>query len=231
MTPASTPSAPAPFWRRHSRLALGIAVAVVTWTVFDVIFRVGWRLSYIFAFDAGALATLVALYVRFRGATYARMKQYAVGQDAGQIAVLAFVLVAATVGLVAVATELPRVKEAESLEKVAHALLVVVTIVLSWSFIQVIFALHYAHDYFVDVKVPPEPGDKAAGRLLSPGDALPTYSDFVYFAFTIGMTFQVSDVQIADPAIRQIVLLHAVVAFFYTTGIVALAINLVAGLL
>ena len=229
--PVETSFAPLPFWRRHSRLLLGIGVALATSLVLSVGLGVNGRLSFIWGFDLGALATLLALYFRFRRASAAQMKQDAVGQDAGQYAVLAFVLTAATASLVVIATEMPRVKDAVSWMQLAHAVLVIVTIILSWTFIQTIFALHYAHDYFIGLRVPVQPGDEAARRLIFPGGALPTYSDFLYFSFTIGMTFQVSDVQIADAAIRRMVLLHGVVAFFFTTGILALTINLVAGLL
>ena len=67
--------------------------------------------------------------------------------------------------------------------------------------------------------------------MAGPRERTPTYGDFLYFSFTIGMTFQVSDVQIADADIRRIVLIHGAVAFFYATGILALTINLVAGLI
>ena len=55
--------------------------------------------------------------------------------------------------------------------------------------------------------------------------------DFVYFSFTIGMTFQVSDVQITDPAMRGLALTHGILSFFYATGILALTVNMVAGLI
>ena len=73
--------------------------------------------------------------------------------------------------------------------------------------------------------------DSESQRLIFPGGLRPTYGDFLYFSFTIGMTFQVSDVQIADAKIRRLVLLHGAISFFYNSVILALTINLVAGLL
>ena len=93
------------------------------------------------------------------------------------------------------------------------------------------FALHYAHEYYMEVDLPPAKADSAAERLLFPGERTPTYGDFLYFSFTIGMTFQVSDSQITDSAIRRLVLVHGALAFFYSTGILALALGLVAGLI
>jgi len=229
--PFETSSAPLPFWRRHSRLLLGIGVALATSLVLSVGLGVNGRLSFIWGFDLGALATLLALYFRFRRASPAQMKQDAIGQDAGQYAVLAFVLTAATASLVVIATEMPRVKDAVSWMQLAHAVLVIVTIILSWTFIQTIFALHYAHDYFIGLRVPVQPGDEAARRLIFPGGALPTYSDFLYFSFTIGMTFQVSDVQITARKFRRLAAAHGLLSFLYNTIILALTVNIAAGML
>ena len=217
-------------WRvRRPRLLLGTVVGVVTFVALQALAGLSGRLAFIGAFDVGASVTLLAIYIRFRRSSVAEMKENAIGQDVGQYAVLAFTSIAATVCLVVIASEMPLVKEAATLEKYARALLVVFTIVLAWAFIQTIFAFHYAHDYYLD-RPDMKEGD-AADRLLFPGKGMPTYSDFLYFSFTIGMTFQVSDVQIADPSIRRVVLTHGIIAFFFTTGILALTINLVAGLI
>ncbi len=96
---------------------------------------------------------------------------------------------------------------------------------------QTMFALHYAHDYYMEADLPAPGSGPPSHRLIFPDNGAPTYGDFLYVAFTIGMTFQVSDVQIVDPALRRLVLVHGVFAFFYSTGILALAINLVAGLI
>jgi len=219
------------FLRRHSRLALGVAIAVVTTAGLRASGYADTKTAFIVGFDLGALATLIALYVAFHNASLETMKRYAIVQDAGQIVVLVFVLLASVVALTAVATEIPHVSRDFTLENGMHAALVVATIVLSWVFIQTVYALHYAHDYFVDVDLPTQSAPaKPSSRLKFPGGGIPTYSDFLYFSFTIGMTFQVSDVQIVDAKIRRRVLLHGVTAFFFTTGVLALAINLVAGL-
>ena len=140
-------------------------------------------------------------------------------------------LFAATASLVVITSEMPLVKTATGLEQVARVVLVIYTVVLSWAFIQTVFALHYAHEYYLDADISGARRGSGSARLIFPGEQTPTYGDFLYFSFTIGMTFQVSDVQIADPDLRRVALGHGAVAFFYTTGILALAINLVAGLI
>jgi uncharacterized membrane protein len=91
--------------------------------------------------------------------------------------------------------------------------------------------LHYAHDFYSSPSGAEASADATNQGLAFPGSVLPTYMDFVYFSFTIGMTFQVSDVQITAPAMRGLALTHGIVSFFYATGILALTINMVGGLI
>jgi uncharacterized membrane protein len=143
---------------------------------------------------------------------------------------LALSLFAATASLIVIASEMPLVKNAVGLEQVARVVFVIFTIVVSWAFIHTMFAMHYAHDYYMDADLS-VPSPSESQRLIFPGGEMPKYGDFLYFSFTIGMTFQVSDVQIADAEMRRVALLHGVTSFLYSTGILALAINLVAGLI
>ena len=222
------------WWRRlrRPRLTSGVLVGLATYALLLFAANVDARLRFIGAWDAGATFALAALFFGLRNSSAVAMKQIAARQDAGKWAVLVLSLLAATASLVVIAAEMPQVKSASGFEQVARVVLIVYTIVLSWAFIQSIFALHYAHDYYLDVELPAaKHAPVRSDRLIFPGEHSPTYGDFLYFSFTIGMTFQVSDVQIADSDIRRIVLIHGAVAFFYTTGILALTINLVAGLI
>ena len=231
--PRDAPAASQNGWRlRRPRLTFGVVVGVVTYLLLLLLPQVAPRLRFIIGWDVGATTALLAMYQVLRKAGPEEMKQNALRQDAGQWVVLILTIFAATASLVVIATEMPLLKEADDLEKYARAALVIFTIALSWTFIQTIFALHYAHDYFLDLAMPGGKPSEPSGRLTFPGDRkrLPNYGDFLYFSFTIGMTFQVSDVQICDPSIRRVVLIHGVAAFFYTTGILALSVNLVAGL-
>lgn len=100
-------------------------------------------------------------------------------------------------------------------------LLPAASLLLAWFFLNSIFALHYAHDYHAS--------DDDARPLEFPGDQMPDYWDFTYFAIVIGMTFQVSDVQICERRLRRVALAHSVVAFLFNVLILALTVNLVAG--
>lgn len=94
----------------------------------------------------------------------------------------------------------------------------IATMVLSWAYLQVIFAAHYAHAYWL-----------ADGGLAFPGGRRPDGPEFLYFAFTIGMTAQVSDVTTSSPAMRRMVLVHALASFAFNAAIIGVAVNLLAG--
>ena len=99
--------------------------------------------------------------------------------------------------------------------------------VFSWFLIHTIFTLRYAHIFYGDNEE--RPHTHAAG-LKFPGDKNPDYFDFAYFAFVLGMTFQVSDVQITSNKLRRMAMWHGLLSFGYNTIMIALTINLIAGL-
>jgi len=206
-------------------LVLGLLVYALMWFATDA----DGRMRFIGAWDTGVTFALIAMFVGLRNSSAAAMKQIAARQDAGKWAVLILAVLAATASLIVIAAEMPLVKDARGFDQAIRVVLVVYTIVLSWAFTQTMFAVHYAHDYYMEA-APATPAHRSQ-RLIFPGTPTPTYGDFLYVSFTIGMTFQVSDVQIADPALRRLVAIHGAFAFFYSTGILALAINLVAGLI
>lgn len=99
------------------------------------------------------------------------------------------------------------------------------TIILSWSFMHTIFAVHYAHEYYGEGR------DREIGGLTFPGDDDPDYWDFLYYSLVIAMTAQVSDVQITSKIIRRQTTVHAIVAFFFNVAILALTVNITSNLL
>lgn len=103
----------------------------------------------------------------------------------------------------------------------------ILSIMLSWLMVHTILLFHYAHEYYDD---DPAGINEERGGLEFPGDTRPNYLDFAYYSFVIGMTFQVSDVQITSPKLRKLALVHGLIAFGLNTFVLALTINLVAGL-
>jgi uncharacterized membrane protein len=147
----------------------------------------------------------------------------AAAEDPGRTAVTFLVLLASLSGSLAV-TVLVRKPEAiaprQEMELVALCLL---TVIVSWTLTHTAFTLRYAHLYYRE-------DDEGVGGAEFPGGGRPSYLDFAYLAFTVGMTFQVSDTAVSSKHIRHTVLVHAILSFLYTTAILAFILNLVAGM-
>ena len=216
---------------RRPRLTLGLLVGLAVYALLFSSPGLSWRVHFIAAWDVGVSVARVALFLGLRKSPPEAMKTNALRQDAGKWIVLILALVAAVASLVAIAAEMPLVKNSGGLEQAARVAFMISTIVLSWAFMHTVFALHYAHDYYMDADLVGPASTAASQRLIFPGGRAPTYRDFLYFSFTIGMTFQVSDVQVADEKLRTVVIGHGVTSFFYSTAILALVVNLVAGVI
>ncbi len=175
----------------------------------------------IIGWDVGVsvfLATALAMMLR---ADVERMRRRAEQQDEGGSAILALTVAAVGFSLLAIGFELHEAKGLPPAEGHWRIALAGATVVLSWSFTHTIFANHYAYEFYR--KHPPS-------GLVFPGKEAPDFVDFLYYAFVVGMTCQVSDVQVDGRALRRLTLMHGVLSFFFNTVILALAINLAAGL-
>ncbi len=153
-----------------------------------------------------------------------QMQRRAARQSEGRVLVLAMVVVASVAVLMSVGSQLSNVKDLPAAAKSPHILLAACTVLSSWLFTQTLMALNYAHDYYIV---------RAAGRpapLDFPGTAEPGYSDFFYFACAIGTSGQTADVSFSGSELRPVGTLHCVLAFFFNTIVLALTINIAAGL-
>jgi uncharacterized membrane protein len=146
-------------------------------------------------------------------------------QDDGKLLILSLVILAALFALSAVVLELAVIKELKTSQKYAHMLLAGLTIVSSWGFTHMIFALHYAHDYYV------ARAKNLPGGLDFPNDDAPDYADFLYFSFVIGTSGQTADVAFTSKGMRRVGLVHCVLAFVFNTTVLALTINIAASLI
>ncbi|HEY6897801.1 MAG TPA: DUF1345 domain-containing protein [Rhodocyclaceae bacterium] len=178
----------------------------------------------IVAWNAGAcLYLLLALRMMF-WSSHERMRSRALQQDEGRIVVLVLVVIAAIVSLGAIVAQLGVAKDMHGLPRYAHIGLAALTILSSWAFTQVMFALHYAHDYYgAELR-------GGSGGLAFPGGHAPDYGDFLYFACVIGTSGQTADISFTCRFMRRIGLVHCVLAFFFNTTLVALTINIASGL-
>lgn len=174
----------------------------------------------------GSVYLLIAIYV-MATCRAERVRVRAAVQDDSAMVILSVILVAIAASFLAIAGLLSEAKSLVGIQKGLTLALAAATIFVSWSVTQVAFALHYAHEHYV----PPERQAEAAGGLDFPGGAAPDYWDFLYFSTGIGAASQTSDVAIRSRVLRRLVTLHAVVSFFFNTMVLALSINLAAGLI
>lgn len=147
-------------------------------------------------------------------------------QDEGQAAILTIVLGACLISLAATAMELSIAKSEHGLARALHVLSAVGTVAASWMVMQVILALHYAHEYYArDAKT-----GKDVGGLAFQGGKPPDYWDFVHFSIVIGVAAQTADIAFTDRRLRRLGTLHSILAFVFNTLILALTVNLAASL-
>ncbi|MGO9545027.1 MAG: DUF1345 domain-containing protein [Rhodomicrobium sp.] len=178
------------------------------------------------AWDLGGFVYLFFAFRTMSSCGSDRIKARAGRRDDSRVVILSIILLAIAASFAAIAGLIGEAKllTTGNSEKALLAGLAVLTIMTSWGVTQVAFALHYAHDYYR-----PDEGDEAGG-LIFPGCEDPDYWDFLYFATSIGATSQTSDTAIKSRALRRLVTLHAIVAFFFNTAVLALTVNIAASL-
>jgi uncharacterized membrane protein len=174
--------------------------------------------------NAGALVLLSLTWGVIMTSDAAATKRRAASSDPGRTVVWVLVLVASGIALFAGAVVLRRAPAIEPQRKSLLMALCLLSVIAAWTLTHTAFTLRYAHLYYRD-------DEEGEGGLCFPGDRAPTDFDFAYFAYTVGMCFQVSDVTVSSPQIRRTVLAHAVLSFAYTTVILALTLNLLFGAL
>jgi uncharacterized membrane protein len=211
----------------HHRLALSLAFAAIVFLALQG--QLLWRTRLIATWDAYALCLLGLAWTRIVTAQPRVVVRLATLQPSSRKLILIFVIVAACASLASVAYLLGMAKGLAGWKLGTHITLALVTIVLSWLVLHTVFTLHYAQMFYHEHRNA-HPAQIARGLVFPDGEIEPDYLDFAYFAFIIGMTSQVSDVQINSRTIRRWALLHGMVAFAFNTTVLALGINIISGL-
>jgi uncharacterized membrane protein len=173
------------------------------------------------AWDGGLTMFLCLSLLFMRDANANRLKQRAVEHKIGDRMVLVAAILASVISIGALAAELSSDKTYPP-----RLFLAAATVVLSWLFVQIVFAMHYAHRYYL-----PRVGGGSAGGLNFNEEGEPDYWDFVHFAIVIGATSQTADITFTSRQMRRVGTLHTLVAFAFNTAILATMINLAASLI
>lgn len=209
-------------------MAVGRHIAPVRFLIFPVVLvaalaaalaaGIDPRAAFLLAFDAAAFVFLCTVTPLFR-ADADQMRRRAADNDANRIGLLAITVLLSLVILFAVGT---LIASPGKLDR-ADVILIVATLALAWLFANMVFTLHYAHLYYLQ-----KDGRDQRG-IEVPGVHEPGYWDFLYFAFTLGMTFQTSDITISGAHMRRVVLGHCMAAFVFNMGILAFTVNAIGG--
>ena len=205
--------------RSRPRLVSSFAVGAVTGVILGLNSGLPRSTCLIIGWDAMLVLYLVfVLDVVARARGGRDIRAHAAEQDEGRLSILVLTVAAGLASLVVILVELSSTAGRRPWQVVVAA----ATIVLSWAFVHTMFALHYAHECYSEGRT---------GGLTFPGAGEPDYWDFIYFAFTIGMTSQVTDVAVTSRSVRRTVTAHGVTSFIFNVGFLALTIGAVAGMI
>jgi uncharacterized membrane protein len=210
----------------HHRALIGCSIAALTFLGLHG--RVSLPTQLVVTWNVFTLAILVLAWIVLSTRDPYEVRRNARLQDASATFLFTLVISAATASLAAVGLLLGTAKNISPTGLGLHIALSVTAVGLSWMLVHTLFALRYAHFYFWDARKVER--HAITGGLIFPGKDSPNYLDFAYFSFVIGMTCQVSDVQVATSQMRRLALVHGLISFAFNTAILAMFVNIIAGL-
>jgi uncharacterized membrane protein len=213
--------------RARPNLAIGALCGVAAMALFGA--TVPPLTGGILAWDMGCTVFLALCALMFSREHLHRMAADAARQQEGEWTIFWLTVGAVSASFAAIIEEFSAIKQAPHGVAAARVALLAATLLVSWLMTHTVFALRYAHEYYTTSQ--PGPEGKPDGGLDFPGDAPPDYWDFFYFAIVLGMTFQVSDVQITSRKLRRLATLHGLLGFLFNTVILALSVNIGASFL
>ena len=218
--------------RARPRLFVAIGLGLVA----GLFLPADWSrsLRLIVGWDVTAGLYLALAWTMILRADPGRIRSVARIDDDGRWVILILCAIAATTSLGAILSQLGDYKDLAADVKPYHLALGVFTILVSWFFLHTVFTLHYAHEFYgaTPDDDPTTDLEKERGGFAFPGEAKAwNYMDFAYYAFTIGMTAQTSDIAVTTTGMRRLTLAHAILTFFYNTVILAFSVNIAASLL
>ena len=206
------------WFRRPATMRLLLLLAVMAIVILTPMPGFSRSAHLVFAFDAGALCFILSCVPLLRLADPDAIRAHATIEDGGRTSLLVLAALVCLAVLGAVASELIAPDRA-----LIKTVLLILTLAIGWVFGNLVYALHYAHLHYAQTA-------HAKGELNFPATRFPDYGDFLYFAFTLGMTFQTSDVVIESRALRRVVTLHCLAAFVFNLGVLGFTINILGGL-
>jgi uncharacterized membrane protein len=206
---------------------LGSALAIAIAAFFAQPGSISWHTRAVVSWDLGTIIYLGLAWWLIARSDATETRDHALSQDQSGYLIFIFVVGASCASIVAIGFVVGTIRELAFWPRTWHLALTVAALASSWLLIQTVFAFHYARRYYVRARR--ESAEPA--ELLFPGKREPDYLDFAYYSFVIGMTSQVSDVAVTSRRMRRLTLVHAFLAFVFNIAVLALAINIFAGVI
>jgi uncharacterized membrane protein len=226
MSKKVTASAPMPFFEKinsFQRLFICIAIAVIVYFVVQITnidelshIMIGW--------NTFSLCMIVMSWISFFITNSKQIREQARVQDPSRTIIFIIIIISTLISFLAVLLLIISKDKSDNASSWRIAI-AISGMLFSWFLIHTIFTLRYAHLYYGDHETKL---NTHAGGLEFPDDSKPEYLDFAYYSFVLGMTFQVSDVQITSKRLRSLAMLHGLLSFVFNTIMIALTINLIA---
>ena len=203
----------------RTRLLVVVVVAAAGAAITS--FFAPWQFAALAGWNAAAATFVAWVWVAVGHFTPEETREFATREDTNRVSASLLLLSAAVASLVGTGFDLVKATEAHNAGRVALTAIGVLTVAISWTLVHTVFALHYADEYYT----PP-----VGGIDFKSDDENPDYQDFAYIAFTVGMTFQVSDTDVQARRIRRTVVRHALLSYLFGAVILAVVVNLIASL-
>jgi uncharacterized membrane protein len=211
------------FWRNHLRLLIALCAGIGV-TAILLMTHLRPTTSAIIGWDTLMWTYLTIAAFQMRQCGTGTMKRRAIEIDESEITILVIALASALLSFLAIIFELSAAKSESGWLKDAQIWLTLVTLLSSWAFMNTAYAFHYAHSYYANLH------RKSHGGLIFPGQDLPQYSDFIYFAFVIGTSGQTADISFATTQMRRVGVIHSVLSFLFNATLIGMMINIAANL-
>ena len=218
------------FVRSRNHLFSGILAGLVASLVIPwrgSLMLPGGKAHFVLCWDVGAAVFLVLWAVTMVRTPIWDMPRRAKAQQDGEWVVFGLALAGIVASIVAIVIEFHGIAQLKKEARDIHLALVIATLLISWLTMQLVFALRYAHEFYTIS----DGSGTTDGGLDFPHEPEPDYFDFFYFGMVLGMTFQVSDVNITSRKLRRLATLQGFIGFVFNTVILALTVNIAASLL
>lgn len=209
----------------HHRLFISLFIAVISFFLFKNYHN--FPSSLMGSWLCFAITHLFLSWYTIFSQHPLEVKKIASNQDSSRTWIFIFILLAAIASLCAVILLLQSSKTLKGINLADHIILSLGSVVCAWCLVHTLFIFRYTHLFY---NSDTEGGNTRGKGLEFPNEKTPDYLDFAYFSFVLGMTFQVSDVEISSRRIRRLALLHSLISFIFNTVILALSINIISGL-